>query len=91
MKYDYEVKHIRGERNTADFLLRYPTTQSMEANIDDIFAMDFALYDTTKRYLWNMMYPGGTDERQRRRIRKRAIQQIFLSNTDRISASTSLS
>jgi hypothetical protein len=37
------------------------------------------------------MYPGGTDERQRRRIRKRAIQQIFLSNTDRISASTSLS
>ncbi|KAF9536265.1 hypothetical protein BGW38_010256, partial [Lunasporangiospora selenospora] len=81
--YDFEVEHIKGSINPADFPSRSvpAETPSVDPACDEfhtftieesIGGMDYAAYLAVKQYLESYEYPINANEADRRRLRNRA-------------------
>jgi len=79
-EYDFEIQHLKGSINPADFMSRNLVHEDVPDNDEhDLFAvshvlggMDFALYLAIKYYLESQTYPTGAIEADRKKLRKRA-------------------
>ncbi|KAF9936118.1 hypothetical protein BGZ70_006818, partial [Mortierella alpina] len=80
-EYDFEIQHIKGPANPADFLSRNLAQEEiiMDNDEHDLFVinhvlggMDFALYLAIKYYLESLTYPAGATEADRKKLRNRA-------------------